>query len=210
MLLSPCAFNLWLPHWPEGCGSCISHRNRDAGRALLKPLAGWPRNRTPAQSRVQLRNHVPHLSLTQSGTTPVPQELWPWCRITHFWCLPSELSKLFFPIYLREDSQWLPEVPFLPHYTSSERHLFTEAVRVCSVLSSRFRVSTNCTSSDKQLPLAQVNFRVHLLWALPFTLCITILFAQQQPEKFDCTVSIPYRLTTVCSIYNLVQNFCIF
>lgn len=76
MLLSPRAFNLWLPHWSRGCGSCISCRNHDAGPALQKPLAGWCGNRTPAQSRVQLRDHMPHLSLTQSGTTPVPHELW--------------------------------------------------------------------------------------------------------------------------------------
>lgn len=81
---------------------------------------------------------------------------------------------------------------------------------MCSLLSSRFLVSTDCTSSDKQLPLAQVSLWVRLLWTLPFTLCITALFAQQQPEKYNCTVSIPPRETMVCSIYNLVLHFCIF
>lgn len=44
---------------------------------------------------------------------------------------------------------------------AERRHVFTEAVRVCSELSSRFQVSTYYTSSDKQLPLAEVS-----LWAL--------------------------------------------
>lgn len=129
-LLSPHAFNLWLPHWSKDCGSCMSHRNHDAGPALQKPLAGWRGNRTPAQSRVQLRDHVLHLSPTQRLAPHLcHRNHGPCCPVTQFWCFPSEpscqleLSKLFFPIYL-EESQRLPELPFLP---ASSLHQLREA-----------------------------------------------------------------------------------
>lgn len=68
-LLSADAFNVWLPHRPQGCSSCFSHRNGDAGPALQKPSAvtGTPDwEQDTAQSRAQLRDHVPCLSLTQT------------------------------------------------------------------------------------------------------------------------------------------------
>lgn len=138
MLLSPCAFNLWLPHWFEGCGSCVSRRNRDAGPALQKPLAGWCGNGMsaswPEQGSAQ-GPRAPPATNTKSGTTLVPQEprtLVPWCFPSELSCQP-ELSRLFFPIYFGKDSQRLPELPFLPGSSLFERGIYLERQWGCAL-----------------------------------------------------------------------------
>lgn len=89
-------------------------------------LADVEQDTCPEQSSAQ-GPHTPPATNTKSGTVPVPQESW--CPITQSWCFLSQLScqpglsKLFFPIYL-EDSQWLPELPFLP---ASSLHQLREA-----------------------------------------------------------------------------------
>lgn len=142
----------------------------------------------------------------------------PHCPVTHFWFFPSEpsrhpeLSKLFLPVRLGEDSQQLLELPFLS--TSSlfelkEAFIYRgdKACALCCLLDLEF-LSTDCTrSSNKVLHLVGVSLWIHLL---PFMLCITALFGQKQPDQFDCTISSLPRDTEVCSIYNWVLHFRIF
>lgn len=129
VLLSTRAFDVWLPHRPEGCGSCVSRRNGHAGPALQKPLAGtgtpdWEQD--TAQSRAQLRDHMPHLSLTQTLAPRLcHRNHGPWCPgAFQVSFLPARAVKVFLSHLLKRNSQWLPELPFLP---GSSLHQLREA-----------------------------------------------------------------------------------